>query len=142
MPTNNLAVARTARVGREHVKRRKLLALLRCPLGNEIVLLVTRSVQERMSEGAKGSETFPTLTGKTSDKIDAIRRAMEPVERAAASKRRNSTLKQGDQKPAVESFHNGSKTRDKIGAFAGVSRTFYFTVAARVLVVDKRGSRC
>jgi len=27
----------------------------------------------------------------------------------------------GEQRPVVESFHDGGKTRDKIGAFAGVS---------------------
>jgi N6-adenosine-specific RNA methylase IME4 len=49
--------------------------------------------------------------------IDAIRRALEPIEKAAAKKR------QGMRNDLVESFHNvaNGKTRDKVGAFAGVS---------------------
>ena len=50
--------------------------------------------------------------------IDAIRRAMEPVEKAAAKGR------QGTRTDLVETFHEvpkPQKTRDKIGAFAGVS---------------------
>jgi len=49
--------------------------------------------------------------------IDAIRRALEPIEKAAAKAR------QGTRTDLVESFHDvaAGKTRDRIGAFAGVS---------------------
>jgi ParB/RepB/Spo0J family partition protein len=50
--------------------------------------------------------------------IDAIRRALEPVEKAAAKER------QGSRTDLVETFHEvprPQKSRDKIGDFAGVS---------------------
>jgi hypothetical protein len=55
------------------------------------------------------------------DEIYAITQALEPIEKAAAKERKVANLKRGDKKPVVESFHNGGKTRDKVGAFAGVS---------------------
>ena len=41
--------------------------------------------------------------------IGAIRRAMEPAQKAAAKER------QGTRSDIVETFHNGGKTRDKVG---------------------------
>lgn len=53
----------------------------------------------------------------------AIKRALEPAERAAAKQRQIATLKQGDKKPVVQTLHNGVKTRDRLTAFTGVSHT-------------------
>jgi hypothetical protein len=50
-----------------------------------------------------------------------IARAIWEIEQKAAKERRLASLKRGDKSPVQESFLNGGKTRDKIGAFAGGS---------------------
>lgn len=73
-------------------------------------------VKGEFAENADRKDFLPS-------EIDAIRRAMLPFEREAARARQLAPLKQGLNSPVVETFHNEAraKTRDKIGAFAGVS---------------------
>lgn len=52
----------------------------------------------------------------TPSEIDAIRRAMLPLEQAAARERKGEARKTGKVSPS-----NQSRSRDKVGAFAGVS---------------------
>ena len=66
-------------------------------------------VRGEFAENAHRKDFLPT-------EIDAIRRALEPVEKAAAKARMSNGAK------GVEIFHPlKGKTRDKLGAFAGVS---------------------
>src|SRR5262249_23930794 len=64
--------------------------------------------------------------------IDAMRRLCEEILRKRAKERQRATLKQGDKKPVVETFHDGGKTRDKIGALARVSGRTIEKIAAVV----------
>lgn len=66
-------------------------------------------VRGEFAENAHRKDFLPS-------EIDAIRRALEPIEKAAAKARMSDGAK------GVETFHTPpGKTRDKIGAFAGVS---------------------
>jgi ParB/RepB/Spo0J family partition protein len=66
-------------------------------------------VRGEFAENAHRKDFLPT-------EIDAIRRALEPIERAAAKARMSEGAK------GVENFHTlPGKTRDKVGAFANVS---------------------
>jgi general stress protein YciG len=58
---------------------------------------------------------------KIRGEIDAIRRAMEAEEKAAARKRQREGGRAGGQASGNLPQASESKTRDKIGAFAGVS---------------------
>lgn len=78
------------------------------------VVNLTSIVRGELSENANRKDFLPS-------EIDAIRRSLEPIEKAAAKQRQRAGLKRGQKKPVVESFHNGGKTRDKVAAFAGVS---------------------
>ena len=63
--------------------------------------------------------------------IEAIRRALEPIEKAAAKERMSGGGK------GVENFHTlPGKTRDKIGAFAGVSGRTLEKIAAVVAAAE------
>jgi len=53
--------------------------------------------------------------------VNALYQALHDKLSAEAKERQTSTLKRGDEKPVVETFHDGGKTRDKIGDFAGRS---------------------
>jgi ParB/RepB/Spo0J family partition protein len=83
------------------------------------VVDIDRIVRGELAENAARKDFLPS-------EIDAIRRALEPVEKAAAKER------QGTRNDLVESFHNveRGKTRDKIGAFAGVSGKTVAKIAA------------
>jgi ParB-like chromosome segregation protein Spo0J len=71
-------------------------------------------VRGELAENACRKDFLPS-------EIDAIRRSLEPIEKAAAKQRQTASLKRGTEKqPVVESFHNG-KTRDKVAKFAGIS---------------------
>jgi ParB/RepB/Spo0J family partition protein len=66
-------------------------------------------VRGELAENAERKDFLPS-------EIDAIRRALEPIEKAAARER----MSEGGK--GVESFHTlPGKSRDKIGAFAGVA---------------------
>jgi ParB family chromosome partitioning protein len=78
------------------------------------VVNLTDITRGELSENATRKDFLPS-------EIDAIRRTLEPKERAAARERRRARLKRGHKKPIVETFHNGGSTRDKIAAFTGVS---------------------
>ena len=80
-------------------------------------------VRGELSENAHRKDFLPS-------EIDAIRRALMPREKAAAKERQVAGLRRGDEKPVVENFHDGGKTRDKIGAFAGVSGRTVEKIAA------------
>ena len=72
-----------------------------------------------LAEAAKTSEKiFPIYLAVLPTEIDAIRRAMEPAEKEAAKERQDEARKRigGGNFPQPT-----GKTRDKIGAFAGVS---------------------
>jgi N6-adenosine-specific RNA methylase IME4 len=62
--------------------------------------------------------------------IDVMRRHCEEILRKQAKERQTAALKQGDKKPVVESFHDGGRTRDSIGALAGVSGRTIDKIAA------------
>jgi hypothetical protein len=70
-----------------------------------------------MTGPAASSRGFLRSASATPSEIDATRRAMEPVETAAAASRETAGVNQ------CGNFPPGStgKTRDKIGAFAGGS---------------------
>lgn len=59
--------------------------------------------------------------GFTLSEAVAIKRELEPLERAEAKQRQLATLKRGDKKPVVQTLHNGAKTRDRVAACGGVS---------------------
>jgi N6-adenosine-specific RNA methylase IME4/ParB-like chromosome segregation protein Spo0J len=80
-------------------------------------------VRGEFSENAHRKDFLPS-------EIDAIRRALMPQEKAAAKERQVAGLKRGGERPVVENFHDGGKTRDKIGAFAGVSGKTVEKIAA------------
>jgi N6-adenosine-specific RNA methylase IME4/ParB-like chromosome segregation protein Spo0J len=86
------------------------------------VISLEEIVRGELAENVERKNFLPS-------EIDAIRRAVEPIERAAAKGR------QGARNDLVESFHEvgAGKTRDKIGAFAGVSGR---TVAKIAEVID------
>lgn len=67
----------------------------------------------------------------------AIMRDLEPIEREAARKRQLSTLKRGDEKPVVETFPNGGKTRDKVARYAGVSGRTLEKMSAVVVAAER-----
>jgi N6-adenosine-specific RNA methylase IME4 len=75
--------------------------------------------------------------------IDAIRRALEPAEKAAAKERMSEGG--GDQRSADRvgkvSLPDTSRTRDKIGAFAGVSGRTVEKIAAIVAAAEAEPER-
>jgi N6-adenosine-specific RNA methylase IME4 len=87
-------------------------------------------VRGEFAENAHRKDFLPS-------EIDAIRRAIEPIEKAAAKER------QGTRNDLVENFHNveGGKTRDKIGAFAGVSGRTIQKIAAVVDAAETEPQR-
>ena len=70
--------------------------------------------------------------GFTPSEIDAARLKIEALERARAKARQGAGLKRGAEKPVVENFHDGGKTRDKIGAALGISGRTVDKIAAVV----------
>jgi N6-adenosine-specific RNA methylase IME4 len=57
----------------------------------------------------------------TPSELVAITEAVAERERNLAKARKVASLKRGDKKPVVETFHNGGKTRDKVAAPLGIS---------------------
>jgi ParB-like chromosome segregation protein Spo0J len=84
-------------------------------------------VRGELAENAERKDFLPS-------EIDAIRRALEPIEKAAAKARMSEGG--GDQRSADRvgkiSTPDAGKTRDKIGAFAGVSGRTVEKIAAVV----------
>jgi N6-adenosine-specific RNA methylase IME4/ParB-like chromosome segregation protein Spo0J len=73
------------------------------------VLDIDAIVRGEFAENSNRKDFLPS-------EVDAIRRALEPIERAAAKQRMSKGAK------GVENFHTlRGKSRDKIGAFAGMS---------------------
>jgi hypothetical protein len=86
------------------------------------VVNLTNIVRGAVSENAHRKDYLPS-------EIDAIRRSLEPLEKAAAKQRQTANLKRGRERPVVENFPNG-RTRDKIAAFAGISGRTIDKIAA------------
>jgi ParB/RepB/Spo0J family partition protein len=78
-------------------------------------------VRGEFAENAHRKDFLPT-------EVDAIRRALEPVEKAAAKAR----MKEGGRVGKLSTPSDAGKTRDKIGAFAGVSGRTVEKIAAIV----------
>ena len=98
------------------------------------VVSLEEIVRGEFAENAIRKDFLPT-------EIEAIRRAMLPKEQEAARQRQAAHLKQGDERPVVETFHDGGKTRDKIGAFAGVSGRTVEKIAAVVEAAEREPER-
>ena len=78
-------------------------------------------VRGELAENADRKDFLPS-------EIEAIRRAMEPVEKAAAKER----MSEGGKVGKVSTPSNAGRTRDKLGAFAGVSGRTVEKIAAVV----------
>jgi N6-adenosine-specific RNA methylase IME4 len=57
----------------------------------------------------------------TPSEMVAIAATVERRERELAEARQTASLKRGNEKPVVETFHDGGKTRDKVAAPLGIS---------------------
>jgi ParB family chromosome partitioning protein len=73
--------------------------------------------------------------------IYAIWQELEPSERAEAKKRQLTGLKRGDKKPVMEIVQNGGTTRDKVGAFAGISGRTLVKIKAVIEAAKKDPQR-
>jgi N6-adenosine-specific RNA methylase IME4 len=80
-------------------------------------------VRGELAENADRKDFLPS-------EIDAIRRALEPIEKAAARER----MERGNNTP-MESFHRGT-TRDRIGALVNVSGKTIEKIAAVVAAAE------
>jgi N6-adenosine-specific RNA methylase IME4 len=76
-------------------------------------------VRGSLAENSQRKDFLPT-------EIDAIRRALEPIEKAAAKGR----MSEGARVGKISTPSAAGKTRDKIGAFAGVSGRTVAKIAA------------
>ena len=65
--------------------------------------------------------------------IEAIRRTLEPIEKAAARERQG---RPGEPRSGKLPEHNGARTRDKLGTFAGVSGRTVEKIAAVVAAAE------
>ena len=109
--------------GERRLEAYKLLGRKEIPI-TEVDL--AEIVRGELAENADRKDFVPS-------EIEAICRALMPVEKAAAKKR------QGARRDLVETFHEvpaPQKTRDKIGAFAGVSGRTVEKIAAVVAAAE------
>jgi ParB-like chromosome segregation protein Spo0J len=79
--------------------------------------------QGEYAENAERKDFLPS-------EIDAIRRALQPQEKAAAKERQTASLKRGSKSPFRKLSGTGQETRDKIGHFAGMSGRTVEKIAA------------
>jgi len=87
---------------------------------------IPRIIDGEFAENAERKDFLPS-------EIDAIRRAMEPAEKAAARER----MSEGGKGWKVSTPSEPSKTRDKLGAFAGVSGRTVEKIAAVVAAAER-----
>jgi ParB-like chromosome segregation protein Spo0J len=109
----------------------KLLGWAKVPV---TVVNISNIVRGALTENAERKNFLPS-------EIDAIRCAIEPPEQAAAKQRGRAGLKRGQQRPVVENFHDGGKTRDKIAKLTGISGRTLDKIRAVVNAAEQEPER-